>query len=168
MYFHISKMIFLPIKIYLFNSYLFFINYFCRYRQACLPFKKTCVGIGWSADQVLVVYFGSIFQSAVLIKSLHSAVHKPAEESSFIRATEEFGKNATKPPQRKTQEEIDDSAYANLFGEQNSIREEARFKFLSLPRSGAWLSTAPNPALGLHPSHIEFCVPLKNRLGVKL
>ena len=52
-------------------------------------------------------------------------------------------------------------------GKQSSIREKARLLSLSLPQSGAWLSAATNPALGLHLSPNEFCVALKYRLGVK-
>ena len=70
--------------------------------------------------------------------------------------------------QRKIHEELDNSAFDNLIGKQSSIREKARLQSLSLPQSGAWLSAAPIPALGLHLSSNEFRVALKYRLGVKL
>ena len=55
-----------------------------------------------------------------------------------------------------------------MLGKQISIREKARLHFLSLPQSGAWLSAAPIPAMGLHLSSNEFRVALNYRLGEKL
>ena len=74
----------------------------------------------------------------------------------------------TYPSQRKTQEQLDNSAFDNFLGKQSSIREKARLKTLSLPQSGAWLSAAPIPTLDLHLSSNELRVALKFRLGVKL
>ena len=74
----------------------------------------------------------------------------------------------TYPSQRKIQEELDNSAFDNLLGKQSSIREKACSQSLSLPQSGASLSAAPIPALGLQLSSNEFRVALKYRLGVKL
>ena len=74
----------------------------------------------------------------------------------------------TYPSQRKIQDELDNSAFDNLLPLTSSIREKARLQSLSLPESGAWLSAAPIPALGLHLSSNEFRVALKYRLGVKL
>ena len=74
----------------------------------------------------------------------------------------------TYPSQRKILEELDNSAFVNLLGKQSSIREKARSQSLSLPQSGAWLSAAPIPALGLHLSSNDFRAALKYRLGVKL
>ena len=55
-----------------------------------------------------------------------------------------------------------------MLGKQSSIREKARLQPLSLPQSGAWLSAAPIDALGHHLSSNEFCIALKNWLGVKM
>ena len=135
--------------------------------QACLPINKTGVGIRRSADQVQAAYVGSVFQSSVLVEKLTG--HNPTEDISFIKAVEELSEIATTyPSQRKIQEELDNSAFDNLLGKQSSIREKARLQSLSLPQSGAWLSAAPIPALGLHLSSNEFRVVLKYRLGVKL
>ena len=135
--------------------------------QACLPINKTGVGIRRSADQVQAAYVGSVFQSSVLVEKLTG--HNPTEDISFANAVEELSEIATTyPSQRKIQEELDNSAFNNLIGKQSSIREKARLQSLSLPQSGAWLSAAPIPALGLHLSSNEFRVALKYRLGVKL
>ena len=72
------------------------------------------------------------------------------------------------PSQRKNQEELDNSAFDYLLGKQSSIKEKARFYSLSQPQSGAWLSAATIPALGLNLSSNEFRVALKYRPGVKL
>ena len=66
------------------------------------------------------------------------------------------------------QEELDNSALDNLLGKQSSISEKASLQSLSLPQSGAWLSAAPIPALGLLLSFNDFCVALQYLLGVKL
>ena len=60
------------------------------------------------------------------------------------------------------------SAFNNFLGKESSIREKTRLQSLSLPHSGAYLSAAPIPALGLHLSSNEFRAALKYRLGVKL
>ena len=135
--------------------------------QACLPINKTGVGIRRSADQVQAAYVGSVFHSSVLVEKLTG--HNPTEDISFVKAVEELSEIATTYPyQRKIQEELDNSAFDNLLGKQSAIREKARLQSLSLPQSGAWLSAAPIPALGLHLSSNEFRVALKYRLGVKL
>ena len=136
--------------------------------QACLPINKTGVGIRRSADQVQAAYVGSVFQSSVLLEKLTG--HNPTEDISFVKAVEELSEIATTyPSQRKSQEELDNSAFDNLLGKQScSIREKARLQSLSQPKSGAWLSAAPVPALGLHLSSNEFRVALKYRLGVKV
>ena len=135
--------------------------------QACLPINKTGVGLRRSADHVQAAYVGSVFQSSVLVEKLTG--HNPTEDISFVKAVGEFSENAmTYPSQRKIREELDNSAFDNLLGKQNSITEKARLNSLSLPQSVAWLSEAPIPALGLHLSSNEFRVALKYRLGVKL
>ena len=133
--------------------------------QACLPINKTGVGKRRSADQVQAAYVGSFFQSSVFVEKFTG--HNPTQDTSFVKAVEELSKTATTyASQRKIQEELDDSAFDNLLGKQISIREKARLQCLSLPQSGAWLSAAPIPALGLHLSSNEFRVALKYRLGV--
>ena len=135
--------------------------------QAFLPINKTGVGIRRSADPVQAAYVGSVFQSSVLVEKLTG--HNPTEDISFVKAVEELSEIATtNPSQRKIQEERDNSSFDNLLGKQSSIREKARLQSLSLPQSGAWLSAAPIPALGLHLSSNEFRLALKYRLGVKL
>ena len=135
--------------------------------QACLPINKTGVGIRRSADQVRAAYVGSVFQSSVLVKKLTG--HNPTTDTPFVKTVEELSKIVTTyPSQRKIQEELDSAAFDNLLGKQSSIREKARLQSLSLPQSGAWLSAAHIPALGLHLSSNEFRVALKYRLGVKL
>ena len=135
--------------------------------QACLPINKTSVGIRRSADQVQAAYVGYVFQSSVLVGKLTG--HNLTEDISFVKAVEELSEiSMTYPSQRKIKENLDNSAFDNLLGKQSSIREKARLQSLSLPQSGAWLSAAPIPALGLHLSSNEFRVALKYRLGVKL
>ena len=135
--------------------------------QTCPTINKTGVGIRRSTDQVQAAYVRSVFQSSVLVEKLTG--HNPTEDISFVKAFEELSEIAmTYSSQRKTQEELDNSAFDNLLGKQSSIREKARLQSLSLPQSGAWLSAAPIPALGLHPFSNEFRVALKYRLGVKL
>ena len=127
------------------------------------PINKTGVGIRRSADQVQAEYVGSVFQSSVLVGKLTG--HEPTEDISFVKAVEKLSKIATTYlSQGKIQEELDKSAFQNLLGNQSSIREKARSQSLSLPLSGAWLSAAPIPALGLHLSSNEFRVALKYRL----
>ena len=107
------------------------------------------------------------FQSSVLVEKLTG--HNTTEDISFFKAVEEFSETAmTYPPQRNIQEELDNSAIDNLLRKQSSIREKAHLHSLSLPQSGAWLSAAPIPALGLLPSSNEIRVALKYRLGSKL
>ena len=133
--------------------------------QACLPISKTGVGVRRSADQVQASYVGSVFHSSVLVEKLTG--HNPTEAISFVKAVEELSEiSTTYPSQSKVQEELDNSAFDNLLGKRSSIREKARLQSLSLPQSGAWISAAPIPALGLHLSSNEFRVALKYRLGV--
>ena len=70
--------------------------------------------------------------------------------------------------QRKIQEQFDNTALSNLLECQTSTSEKARLLSLSLPQSGAWLTAAPIPALGLHLQSNEFRAALKYRLGVLL
>ena len=70
--------------------------------------------------------------------------------------------------QQKIQEQFASTALRNLLECQTSTRENARLLSLSLPQSGAWLTAAPIPALGLHLHPIEFRAALKYRLGVPL
>ena len=94
--------------------------------QACLPIKKTGVGIRRSADQVQVAYVGSIFQSSVLVEK--ATGHNQNKDILFVKATEKFEEIATLyPSQRQNQEEIDNSAYGNLLGKPYSIREISSF-----------------------------------------
>ena len=55
-----------------------------------------------------------------------------------------------------------------LIENQTSEREKARLLSLSLPQSGAWLSAAPIPALGLHLLPNEFRAAVKYRLGAHI
>ena len=133
--------------------------------QACLPINKTGVGIRRLADQVQAAYVGSVFHSSFLVEKLTG--QNPTEAISFVKAVEKLSEiETTYPSQRQVQEELDNSAFHNLLGKQSSIREKARLQSLSLPQSGAWISAAPIPALGLHLSSNEFRVALKYRLGV--
>ena len=70
--------------------------------------------------------------------------------------------------QKKIQEQLDNTALSNLLEGQTSTREKTTLLFLSLPQSGAWLTAAPIPALGLHLQPNEFRAALKYRLGVPL
>ena len=70
--------------------------------------------------------------------------------------------------QQKIQEKFDNTAINNLLEGQTSTREKARLLYLSLPQSGAWLTAAPIPALGLHLQPNEFQAALKHSLGVPL
>ena len=135
--------------------------------QACLPINKTGVGIRRSTDQVHAAYVGSVFQSSVLVKKLTG--DKTTEDISFVTAIEESSEIATiYAPQRKVREELVKSALDNLLGKQSSIEEKARLQSLSLPQSGAWISAAPVPALGLRLSSNELRVAFKYWLRVKL
>ena len=82
--------------------------------------KKTGVEIKRSTDQVQAAYVGSVFQSFVVVEKLTG--HNPTEEISFVKAVEELRKIAiTYLSQRKIQEKLDNSAFDNLLGKQNSI-----------------------------------------------
>ena len=65
----------------------------------------------------------------------------------------------------KIQEFLDKVALNKLIENQTSKREKARLFSLSLPQSGAWLSAAPMPALGLHLLPNEFRAAVKYRLS---
>ena len=82
--------------------------------------KKTGVEIKRSTDQVQAAYVGSVFQSFVVVEKLTG--HNPTEEISFVKAVEELSEIAiTYLSQRKIQEKLDNSAFDNLLGKQNSI-----------------------------------------------
>ena len=70
--------------------------------------------------------------------------------------------------QSKIQEVLDEVALNKLDENQTSEREKARLLSLSLPQSGAWLSAAPIPALGLHLLPNEFRAAVKYRLGAPI
>ena len=101
-----------------------------------------------------------LFFNPVLVEKLTG--RNPTEDISFVKAVEELSEiAATYHYQRKNQGELDNSTFDNSLGKQSSIREKARLQSLSLPQSGAWLSAAPIPPLGLHLSSNEFRVALK-------
>ena len=119
------------------------------------------------ADQVHAACVGSAFQSSFLVEKLTG--RNLTEDISFVMAIEELSALETTYPSRRTiQEEIDNSAFNNLLGKLSSIREKDCLQSLSLPRSGAWLSADPIPALGLQLSSNCFRVALEFRLVEKL
>ena len=70
--------------------------------------------------------------------------------------------------QYKSQEALDNAAFSNLLDYQISNREQTRLLSLTLPQSGAWLSTPPIPSMGLYLQPNEIRAALKYRFGVAL
>ena len=70
--------------------------------------------------------------------------------------------------QIKIQDVLDEFALSKLIVNQTSERGKARLLSLPIPQSGAWLSAAPIPALGLHLLPNEFRTAVKYRLGAPI
>ena len=131
--------------------------------QARLPISKTGAGVRRSLNQFKAAYAGSLSQSANIVEQITGV--NPTYESSFTDLVEEF---STLGIPHLTQKKIDNTVLRNLLKGQTSTREKARLLSLSLPQSGAWLSAAPIPALGLHLQPNEFGAALKYHSGISL
>ena len=135
--------------------------------QACLPISKTGAEVRRWLNQIRAAYVGSLSQSANIVEQITGV--NPTHGSSFTYLLEfsTLG-SLTHLTQQKIQEEFDNTAVSNLLEGQTSTREKARLLSLSLPQSGAWLTAAPIPALGLHLQPNKFRAALKYRLGIPL
>ena len=137
------------------------------WEQACLPISKTGAGVRRSLKQLKAAYVGSLCQSANIVEQITGV--NPTHEVSFTDLVEEF--SALGIPhltQEKIQEQFDNTALSDLLEGQTSTREKTRLLSVSLSQSGARLTAAPIPALGLHLQPNEFRGALKYRLGVPL
>ena len=137
------------------------------WKQACLPISKTGVGISQAVDQLKVAFVGSVSQAGALVEQI--TCEKITDNQIFKQTVEEL-KNLeiSQYTQHKIQEALDDAAFSDLLGNQISNREKARLISLTLPQSGAWLSTPPIPSLGFHLQPNDFRAALKYRIGVLL
>ena len=91
--------------------------------QVWLPINKTDVGIRTSAYHSQPAYVGSVFQSSVFVEKLPG--HNRTEDITFVEAIEELGKIATTLcSEWKIQEELDNSAYDNMWRIKIFIREK--------------------------------------------
>ena len=131
--------------------------------QACLPISKTGAEVRRWLNQIRAAYVGSLSQSANILEQITCV--NPTHESSFTDLVKDFSTLGIRHlTQQKIQEQFDNTALSNLLGSETSTREKARLLSLSLPQSGALLTAAPIPALGLHLQPNEFRAALKYRL----
>ena len=122
------------------------------WEQACLPISKTGTGVRRSLNQFKAIYVGSLCQSANIVEQITGV--NPTHEISLTELVEEFSASVIPHlTQQKNQEQFDNTALSNLL--------KGRLLSLSLPQSGAWLTAAPIPALGLHLQPNEFRAALK-------
>ena len=137
------------------------------WKQTFLPINKTGVGIRQAVDQLKAAFVGPVSQADALVEQITG--EKITGNQIFKETVEEL-KNLeiSEDTQHKIQEARDDAAFSDLLGNQISNREKACLLSLTLPQSGAWLSAAPIPSLGLHLQPNEFRAALKYRIGVPL
>ena len=70
--------------------------------------------------------------------------------------------------QKKIQEKFDQKSLNGLLSQAINVRERARLQSLLAPNAGAWLTTPPISALGLHLETEEFQNCVKCRLGIPI
>ena len=125
-----------------------------------MPITKTGIGIPRASDQIKAAYIGSISQSATFVEP--KIGQSPTADHTFTKMIDE------KKIGLSISQVIDEVALNKLIENQTSEREKARLLSLSLPQSGAWLSAAPIPALGLHLLPNEFLAAVKYRISAPI
>ena len=135
--------------------------------QACLPISKTGIGSRRASHQIKAAYIGSISQSAILVELITG--QSLIADHTFTKMIDEInGLSKMQLTQSKIQEVLDEVALNKLIENHTSEREKARLLSLSLPQSGAWLSAALIPALGLHLLPNKFRAAVKYRVGAPM
>ncbi|MEM7375697.1 MAG: hypothetical protein AAF587_44300 [Bacteroidota bacterium] len=159
------------------------------WRQACLPIRLGGLGLPCSAELHPLAYFASLFAARhdlPLLTSLpfdttHAiwttaagqldSLLPPAADRSFDEWFARGPEGETVGSQRSLSTVMGQARFESLledFAGQHAWRDCGRLRSLSLPHSGAFLTSLPNRNLGGNLSGPEFSVCIAWRLGLPM
>ena len=147
-----------------------------QWLQARLPVHLGGMGLRGAVDHASASHISSLLASETLVNQLlgkqdgGEEEQLPLPQALLDDLTARQGEEATIETltgvtQKMISKKIDQTNLQSLKSQLDDAREVARLTSLGLPHSGAWLTSPPIPALGLHLSPVEFSLAAKYRLG---